>query len=114
MAGIHTLSDVKEYLQDNSFSITDDRIKKCYDLIPNPEVRVNSDDKQWVACVTQDFEEQTTIDAIAKIFSKDRDLLTDEDIKEQAEEVCKIFKRKEISHKPRIPFYVLMIDRIIK
>lgn len=36
MAGIHTLSDVKKYLKDNSFSITEDRIEKCYNFISNP------------------------------------------------------------------------------
>lgn len=120
MATIYKLEHVKEYLEDKSydplninFYVPEDRIEECYNLISNPFNRVNSPDKQYVACVTQGFEEQTTIDAIKKILSDNGYSSTENNIKVKAEEVCKIFQNSNINDKPRIPFYVLTLDKLI-
>lgn len=116
MAGIHTLSDVKKYLKDNSFSITDDRIEKCYNFISNPENRVNSDDKQWVA-ITQDSEKKTVVDAIKKILDDNSTRYSDDTIMEQitiaVNEIGRLFQSKGIVKKPRIPFYVLVLHKLL-
>lgn len=117
MAGIHTLSDIKKYLKDNSFSITDDRIEKCYNFISNPENRVNSDDKQWVA-ITQESEKKTVVAAIKKILDDNSIKYSDETITDQitnkVDVVGNLFESKKITFKPRIPFYVLTLHNLLK
>ena len=46
---MHELKDVQEYL---SKILSKERVEECYNLISNPQNRVNSPDKKWVAYET--------------------------------------------------------------
>jgi len=102
---MHTLKEVQEYL--SNLSISKDRIKDCYDLIDYPISRVNTEDKKWVAC-QQGHEKSTVVDAIDEIL--DEKYLTS-DIQDAVTTTCKQFEK--VTHKHRIPFYVLVIDKLI-
>ena len=102
---MHTLEEVQEYL--NKLSISNDRIKKCYDLISNPVLRVNTEDEKWVAC-EQDHEKNTVVDAIDKILDEKYEA---SDILDAVTSTCNQFAK--ITHKHRIPFYVLVLDKLI-
>lgn len=118
MAGIYTLNGVKKYLKDNSFTISDERIKKCYDYIYAPYSRVNDDDKQWIAYSTQEYEKEVAIKAIKKILDHSSIKYTAEtiigQITNKVDLVGTLFETKKITHKPRIPFYVLVLDKLLK
>ena len=102
---MHTLEKVQEYLK--NLTISNARIKECYDLISNPEDRVNTADKKWVAC-EQDHEVSTVVDAIDEILDEK---YSTSDISDAVSKTCTQFK--EVTHKHRIPFYVLVIDKLI-
>ena len=102
---MHTLEDVQEYLK--NLTISDTRIKKCYDLISNPASRVNTEDKKWVAC-HQDHEVSTVVDAIDKILDEK---YATSDMTDAVVKTCEQFNK--VTNKPRIPFYVLVIDKLI-
>ena len=102
---MYTLDEVQEYLSD--LAITNDRIKECYDLIDDPKSRVNTEDKKWVAC-EQEHEKATVVDAIDEILDE---RYATSVILEAVIATCKQFEN--VSHKHRIPFYVLVIDKLI-
>lgn len=125
MAGIHKLEGVKEYFiekysetYDSNFIISDKRIEACYDLIYAPYSRVNDDDKQWIAYSTQEYEKEAAIKAIKKILDHSSIKYTAEtiigQITNKVDEVGKLLETNKITHKPRIPFYVLVLDKLIK
>lgn len=107
---MHELEDVQDYL--SNLSITNDRIEYCYDLIPEPEKRVDDLDEKWVACL-QDHEKDTAYKAVKKIVIKYDSTINDESIKDARDRTCKQFKKVNTKMKHRIPFYVLMIDKLI-
>ena len=105
---MYKLDEVKEFLKE--FTITDKRIEKLYEMISNPQDRVNSDDKQWVA-TTSESERATVYSAIETI-------LDDSKISYSSSFVLDAFKvvSKDLEHlnkKPRIPFYILMLDQLV-
>jgi hypothetical protein len=102
---MHKLEDVKKYLKENGFGLSDERVEECYSLITNPEKRFNDLDKKWVAC-EQEHEKSTVKDVmdIVIVFSETY-------VKNAVAKTCKEFD--DITHKPRIPFYVLVIDKLI-
>ena len=108
---MYKLEEVKEYLKN---VLDAERIEKCYKLITNPELRVNSDDKRWVAC-SQETELITVFNAICEILNinkNDRNDFQDSYL-EIIQDVCLQFVEWKVNNKPRIPFYVLVLDKII-
>lgn len=102
---MHTLEEVQDYLK--NLAISNDRIKECYDLISNPASRVNTEDEKWVAC-EQDHEKSTVVDATDEILDEK---YSTSDILEAVTQTCEQFAK--VTHKHRIPFYVLVIDKLI-
>lgn len=119
MAGIYQLEDIKEYFknkifQDELFTTEiEQRIEECYSLISNPKNRVNDVDEQWVAYVTQASENTTVVDAIEEITDQNGYNRTREVIIEVVDEVGEEFKSLNIDLKPRIPFYICVLDKLI-
>lgn len=107
------LDEVQKYL---SKVLNINRVEYLYSLISNPQVRVNSKDKQWVAYETQASENQTVIDAIKEILADHQ--IAWATIKNDAIEAInktgKMFEDSNINLKPRIPFYVLVLDKILE
>lgn len=116
---MYKLDEVTTYIQDEmNQNLTSERIKRLYNMIDNHSVRVNNNDKKWVAFVSQASENQTVVDAMKEILENvvknfDWELLKDFVI-ETIDDVGEIFVSKNIKLKPRIPFYVLTLDRIKK
>ena len=109
---MYKLEEVKEYLKN---VLDAERIEKCYKLITNPELRVNSDDKRWVAW-SQETELITVFNAICEILhinTNERNKFYDSYIG-IIQDVCIQFTKWGINNKPRIPFYVLVLDKLIK
>ncbi len=102
---MHTLEEVQDYL--SNLSISNARIKECYDLISNPASRVNTEDEKWVAC-EQEHEKATVVEAIDEILDEK---YSTSNILEAVTSTCSQFAK--VSHKHRIPFYVLVIDKLI-
>lgn len=110
---MHELKDVQEYL---SKVLSKKRVEECYNLISSPQNRVNSPDKKWIAYETQASENQTVVNAIQEIFinnlpSWSIPLLND--VKNAIDEVGILFENSNIEMKPRIPFYVLVLNKLI-
>lgn len=108
---MYELEEVKKYLKD---ILDEDRIEQCYNLITNPELRVNTRDKKWVAC-EQSSELTRVFNAICEILNineNERNNLQDS-FMEIIQDVCLQFVNWQETFKPRIPFYVLVLDKII-
>jgi len=88
----------------------DERIEKMYDLISNPHLRVNANDKQWVAFSTQDSENKTVEDAMEEILYDDD--FNRRQVKKAIKEVGNTFIESNIRMKPRIPFYIMVLDKL--
>ncbi|MEV9642951.1 hypothetical protein [Aliarcobacter butzleri] len=110
MAGMYELERVKAYL---AKVLSAQRVEQCYNLIPNPFNRVNDADKQWVAYVTQASEDITVINAIEEIIEEQGLSRSKKDIIDTVNEVGDFFVSCEEQFKPRIPFYVLVLDKLI-
>lgn len=108
MITLTTLKEIKEYLNNNDFGIDDDVIVKKFNSIDNIIQRVNSTDKQWVSCSTP-HEVDSTVSAINDIMSP---ALANSTVKEAVEDTCAEFKSKGITNKPRIPFYVVALNKL--
>lgn len=124
MAGIHKLEDVKEYFLDkftdtldSEFMIDDERIEKCYKYIKYKNSRVDDNDKQWIAYSSQEHERETAIEAIKKILDDNSVRYTLDTVIERitnvVDEVGEIFETNEITHKQRIPFYILVLHKLL-
>lgn len=105
---MYKLDEIKEFLKE--FTITDKRIEKLYEMISNPQNRVNSDDKQWVATTSES--ERTTV------YSAIETILDDSKISYLSSSVVAAFKvvsedLERLNKKPRIPFYILMLDQLV-
>jgi hypothetical protein len=48
---MHTLEQITHYLR--KFELDEDHIKRCYEMIPDPESKVDSGDKLYIKCETQ-------------------------------------------------------------
>lgn len=118
---MHELQDVKHYLQSNQFNLNEDLIEEYYNQIPNHILRINDQDKQWNAC-TQSHEESTTIDAIKEIVKSQGDktkaittlnqVIILNRVSEAYKKVCTLFKNRGLTHKARIPFYIMILDYV--
>lgn len=108
------LIEVKKFFEKSEFSIQENRIEQLYNMISEKESRVNDLDKQWVAC-EQNYEKETVIEAIHIILDQARSIrkLLDHDIfLELVEKTCLEFQA--YTHKPRIPFYIVVLDKLVK
>jgi|GEM_PF-6804252 len=113
---LYKLNDVKEFFSNEINVISEERIEFLYNKISNPHLRVNDDDKQWVAYVTQDSENETVEKAIKEILD-----ITDfrwmlnvqKDVQQAIKNVGNLMIEKNIHNKPRIPFYILVLDEIV-
>lgn len=108
---MYKLIEVQEYLKD---ILSAQRVEQCYKLISNPKERVSTEDEQWVAC-EQEHELKTVLNAINEILEDNAlDLSNHQDILlDIIEDICEFFQKNRITHKPRIPFYVLVLNRVI-
>jgi hypothetical protein len=125
MAGIHKLEDIKEYFLekftdtlDSEFILDDGRIEKCYKYIKNKNSRVNDNDKQWIAYSSEEYERKTAIEAIKKILDDNSMRYKADTIMESitnvVDEVGGIFEENEITFKARIPFYILVLHKLLE
>jgi len=112
--GIYRLEDIIEYFNEKLQHILDEeRIEELYNLISNPQLRVNSEDKQWVAFATQATEDTTVHDAIRKILSEANCASVVEDINNAINLTGEYFQALNITHKPRIPFYIMVLNELV-
>jgi hypothetical protein len=115
--GIYKLEDIIKYFNEKLHVLEEERIEELYNLISNPHLRVNAKDKQWVAFVTQATEDTTVYDAICKILNKYSELdcaLGVEDINNAVNQTGEYFQLLKITHKPRIPFYIMVLDELVE
>ncbi len=114
---MYEFSEVRKYLLWHfGAEISDNRIKQCYDLISNPAMRVNSDDKKWVAYTSQASENVTVVEAIRIILIDNlpsTQLPLQFEIESAVNTVGELFEEQSIRNKPRIPFYVLVLNKLI-
>lgn len=106
---ITTIEEVIKFLKNNNFDINEINIKKKFNSIDNIEQRVNTPDKQWVAC-EQTHEVTTVVNAIKHIISPAKP--TNPTVEEVVETTCEEFQSKNIDKKPRIPFYVVVLNNL--
>ena len=108
----YLLGDVQDYLKD---ILTPSRIDELYSMISNPEVRVNSNDKKWVAYTTQASENKTVFDAIREILGDNQVVWAMKKLNVIAaiDKVGTMFESDDVKMKPRIPFYILVLDFVV-
>jgi hypothetical protein len=104
---ITKVEEVIKFLKDNNFDVDKICIKANFNKIDHIPQRVNDPDKKWVAC-EKPHEVKTVVDAINAIISPAKP--TNPTVKEAVEATCEEFK--DISKKPRIPFYVAVLKRL--
>jgi predicted transcriptional regulator len=110
---MYKLEEVQKYLAE---ILDANRIKYLHEMISNPHLRVNSEDKKWVAYTTQASENQTVINAIKEILADHKILwqTIKDDAIEAIDKTGQMFESSNIKMKHRIPFYVLVLDQIIE
>ena len=113
--GIYQLDEIIQYFDEKISTLDEERIKKLYKLISNPHLRVNSNDKQWVAYNTQASEDNTVVNAICEIldYSKLKCITKQDDIINAVDNTGELFNGLAIQMKPRIPFYILVLDELV-
>ncbi|MCG3690105.1 hypothetical protein [Aliarcobacter butzleri] len=108
--------ETKEFLTCNfKNKISENKMENYFEEIKNKVDRINNLDKQWVAC-NQEHEKYTVIKAMEKLNTIDMFLnkITKEMVSDIIDEICKSMSDKNIVHKPRIVFYILVLDQIRK
>lgn len=113
---INMFLETKEFLTYNfKDKISEDKMESYFEEIKNKVDRINDLDKQWVAC-NQEHEKYTVIKAMEKLNTIDMFLnkITKEMVSDIIDEICKSMSDKNIIHKPRIVFYILVLDQIRK
>jgi hypothetical protein len=114
---MYELDEVKQYIEEHIKSFSEyDKIEPLYNMISNPAKRVNDDDKKWVAYVTQASEDTTVINAMKEILEiEEIDWIVreKEEVIEAVNAVGKVFTDLNIKMKPRIPFYVLVLNELV-
>lgn len=113
---LYKLNEVKKFFENEINVINEEQIETLYNKISNPYLRVNDDDKQWVAYVTQDSENETVEKAIKEILGISEEIWLSSyqrKVKEAIKIVGNVMIEKNIHNKPRIPFYILVLDEII-
>ncbi|MCG3680286.1 hypothetical protein [Aliarcobacter butzleri] len=113
---INMFLETKEFLTYNfKDKISEDKMESYFEEIKNKVDRINDLDKQWVAC-NQEHEKYTVIKAMEKLNTIDMFLnkITKEMVSNIIDEICKSMSDKNIIHKPRIVFYILVLDQIRK
>ena len=113
--GIYKLEEIIAYFDEYLNTLDEERIEELYNLISSPHVRVNDQDKQWVAFVTQATEDKTVYDAICKILdhSITNCILKRNKIENAINATGEYFQAQEIKMKPRIPFYIMVLDELV-
>ncbi|CAA6807002.1 MAG: Unknown protein [uncultured Sulfurovum sp.] len=112
---MYELDAIIEFFKaEDLYDIKEDRIKEMYNLISNPHLRVNDTDKQWVADTIQESEVTTIANVIKEIFNYSRFAWTKEEDKviHAIHQVGTIFSHNKITIKPRIPFYIIVLDKL--
>lgn len=115
---MYEFEEVKSYIQNTlgELILDDARIQKLYEMITDPKSRVDAADKQWVAYTSQASEKTTVVEAIREILT---DILPSwkiplkKEVEDAVDEVGTLFEVMDISHKPRIPFYILVLDKLV-
>ncbi|CAA6799761.1 MAG: Unknown protein [uncultured Sulfurovum sp.] len=112
---MYKLDEVIEFFKNEDlYNIEEDRIKEMYGFISNPYLRVNDTDKQWVAYTSQESEVTTVANAMKEIFRYSRLAWTKEEDKviDTIHQVGDIFIQNQTTMKPRIPFYIIVLDKL--
>jgi len=112
---MYELDEINDFFNTKDlYEITNDRIEELYNLISNSSLRVNTEDEEWVAFSSQDSENKTVENAIKKImaYGKATWLIKKHEIQTIINEVGQIFVDADIKKKPRIPFYIMVLDKI--
>lgn len=105
------MTDLKEIQKYLINVIESNRVEKLYNLIQNIPGRVNTQDKRWVACISQEQENTTVINAINEILKLNNLATIDKTLLHNSiNDVCTFFQQNNIVDKPRIPFYILVLD----
>ena len=106
---ITKLEGVIDFFKNNKFDVDKICIKANFNKIDNIPQRVNSSDKELVACA-QPHEVKTVVSAIKGIISPAKP--TNPTVEKAVEDTCAEFQLKNIDDKPRIPFYVAVLKRL--
>jgi len=108
--------DTKQYLlkigliKNNEMEV----FELAYNKITAPKSRIKTRDESWVAC-GQRHETTKVETAIYELLDDVKYLKTCKaSIGEIVSDTCSLFKNKEITMKPRIAFYVLVIKNAIE
>jgi hypothetical protein len=113
--GMYELDKIIQYFDEKISTIEEERIKQLYNFISNPHVRVNSSDKQWVAYDSQPSEDKTVLKAICEIldYGTFRCQIKEDDIVNAINNTGELFDGLGIRMKPRIPFYILVLNELV-
>ena len=101
---MYELDELIYYLR--NFDIDETTIKKCYDLIPNPENKVDTRDKLYIKCDTQ-YDINTIGSIIENITQGIEKGYIVEAIKKTSNQFSYVRKL------PRLVFYIVVLSKII-
>ncbi|QFR48948.1 hypothetical protein FJR48_04115 [Sulfurimonas lithotrophica] len=102
---MYELKEIIYYLR--KFDLDEKSIKKCYEMIPDPAGKVESQDKLFIECQTQ-YHINTIGSFIENITRGIEKGYITEAIKKTAREFSYV---REI---PRIAFYVVVLSKVVK
>ncbi len=112
---MYKLDEIIEFFKnENFYDIEENRIKEMYGLISNPDIAVNDSDKQWFDYTSQESKVTTVANMIKEIFRYSRFAWTKEEdrVIDTIHQVGTIFIDNKITMKPRIPFYIMVLDKL--
>ena len=88
--------------------------EKMHSLISNPHLRVNGTKKQWVSYTGQESEATTIVNEMKDLFGYSRFAWTkeEENVVPLIHHIGTIFIENEITMKAKIPFFIMVLDKL--
>ena len=112
---MHKLDEIIEFFKtENFYDIDENRIKNMYSLISNPHLRVNDSDKQWLTYTGQESEATIIVNEMKDLFGYSRFAWTKEEdnVVRLIHHIGTIFIENEITMKAKIPFFIMVLDKL--
>ena len=112
---MHQLDEIIKFFKDEGlYDIDENRIKHMYILISNPHLRVNDSDKQWIAYTSQESEVTSILNEMKDLFGYSRLAWTKEknNVINAIHQAGTLFLDNDITMKPKIPFFIIVLDKL--
>lgn len=102
---MHDLNQIIRYLRD--FEIDEKRIKQCYAMIPDPQDKVDTREKQIIECKTQ-----YDINSVGSFIENITNGIEKGYITKAIKKTIQQFSY--VRQTPRLVFYIVVLSKVVK